>query len=73
MAAVELHAVDNPTADTENAVVVVAEAQHWNRPRANVYRVVAACYSFVVLGLNDAAYGVWSSLPHCGICVYFGI
>ncbi|KAI9866825.1 MAG: hypothetical protein M1813_000767 [Trichoglossum hirsutum] len=58
MAAVELHAVDNPTADTENAVVVVAEAQHWNRPRANVYRVVAACYSFVVLGLNDAAYGI---------------
>jgi len=30
----------------------------WNHPRINVYRTLAAFWSFIVLGMNDAAYGV---------------
>jgi fucose permease len=31
--------------------------QKWNNPRINMFRVFATFYSFVILGLNDAAYG----------------
>lgn len=30
----------------------------WNSPRINVFRVFATFWSFVVMGLNDATYGV---------------
>lgn len=29
----------------------------WNNPKGNAYRLFAACYAFIVVGLNDAAYG----------------
>ena len=29
----------------------------WNYPRKNVYRVSATFYSFIIMGMNDAAYG----------------
>lgn len=31
--------------------------QKWNDPRIHTSRLSAAIYSFVVLGMNDAAYG----------------
>jgi fucose permease len=31
--------------------------QKWNNPRINMLRVFATFYSFIILGLNDAAYG----------------
>ena len=31
--------------------------QKWNKPRTNMVRVFATFYSFIILGLNDAAYG----------------
>jgi fucose permease len=31
--------------------------QKWNNPRINMFRVFATFYSFIILGLNDAAYG----------------
>lgn len=36
--------------------------EQWNFPRRNLYRTAAAFWSFIVMGANDAAYGV-SSLP----------
>lgn len=30
----------------------------WNNPRINIYRYLAANFSFVIMGMNDAAYGV---------------
>ena len=30
----------------------------WNKPRINFYRYLAALYSFLTMGMNDAAYGV---------------
>ncbi|KAI0390231.1 hypothetical protein F5Y17DRAFT_79848 [Xylariaceae sp. FL0594] len=32
--------------------------ERWNRPRTNIPRVGACFYSFLVMGANDAAYGV---------------
>ncbi|TVY47342.1 Bypass of stop codon protein [Lachnellula occidentalis] len=31
--------------------------EQWNRPRINIYRYLATLYSFVIMGMNDAAYG----------------
>ena len=31
--------------------------ESWNRPRANVYRTFAVFWGFVIMGMNDAAYG----------------
>lgn len=36
----------------------VSQLQKWNFPRINMWRVFATFYSFIILGLNDAAYGV---------------
>ncbi len=30
----------------------------WNKPRINIYRYLAANFSFIIMGMNDAAYGV---------------
>lgn len=31
--------------------------ERWNHPRSNLFRTMAAFWSFVVMGSNDAAYG----------------
>jgi hypothetical protein len=38
--------------------------EQWNKPRINVYRYLATLYCFIIMGMNDAAYGV--SLPLLG-------
>jgi hypothetical protein len=32
--------------------------QRWNEPRINLFRVLAACYGLLIMGMNDAQYGV---------------
>ena len=34
--------------------------EHWNRPRINIYRYLATLWSFILMGMNDAAIGVSS-------------
>lgn len=34
------------------------QAERWNEPRINAWRVLATFYSFVVVGANDGSYGV---------------
>lgn len=36
----------------------VEALQRWNSPRINMYRVFSAYFSFLIIGLNDGAYGV---------------
>jgi hypothetical protein len=36
----------------------VSQVKQWNSPRINMWRVFATFYSFIILGMNDAAYGV---------------
>ena len=37
---------------------VTQKLERWNTPRLNFWRTMAAFWSFVVMGSNDAAYGV---------------
>jgi hypothetical protein len=49
-----------PTDDDELPPPSIATSmvQRWNYPRRNVPKVAACFWSFVVMGANDAAYGV---------------
>ena len=44
--------VESPPTEPEPAL------ERWNNPRINIYRYLAANYSFIIMGMNDAAYGV---------------
>lgn len=46
--------VENLPSPTTQAA---AKLERWNAPRSNLYRTLAAFWSFVVMGSNDAAYG----------------
>ena len=48
-------AIQNDATPPENAVSAKIT---WNNPRINVWRIFATFYSFIVVGANDAVYGV---------------
>lgn len=31
--------------------------ERWNRPKINIWRTIAAFFTFIMMGANDAAYG----------------
>lgn len=52
----EKQAVDDSAPPTPLMAAEVKE--RWNYPRSNIPKVSACFYSFIVMGANDAAYGV---------------
>ena len=40
----------------------VSVVQRWNHPMANVYRTLSILFAFIIMGANDAAYGVSSAI-----------
>ena len=42
----------------ESHVAETPELEVWNKPRINQYRYFATLITFIVMGMNDAAYGV---------------
>lgn len=44
---------DLPSPTTQSAI----QPERWNHPRSNLFKTMAAFWSFVVMGSNDAAYG----------------
>lgn len=42
--------------------VTVSALEKWNHPRSNIYKTLTTFWSFLVMGANDAAYGVRSVL-----------
>lgn len=45
------------------------EIERWNWPKANASRLVFACISFAIAGMNDAAVGVrYLDHQHASIC-----
>ena len=42
----------------EDPKLEVPAQQQWNHPRIHIWRVLAACYGLLMMGMNDAAYGV---------------
>ena len=47
-----------PTDDGDPPSTATGPPQRWNHPKRNLQRFLGANYSFVILGLHDAAYGV---------------
>lgn len=43
-------------------------AERWNGSKMNIARILAAFWSFVVMGMNDATYGVSVAIAHEIIC-----
>jgi hypothetical protein len=37
---------------------VFPAVERWNHPRSNIYKTLATFWCFMVMGANDAAYGV---------------
>lgn len=37
---------------------VFQQVERWNAPRSNVWKTLATFWSFLVMGMNDSAYGV---------------
>lgn len=38
--------------------VAASALERWNQPRSNAYRTLATFWAFLVMGANDAVYGV---------------
>lgn len=49
----------SPPDDTESLL------PRWNHPRSNIFRVFATLWVFLVMGANDAAYGVRYHRSEC--------
>lgn len=39
-------------------LILERQPEKWNKPRVNLWRVLATFHSFIVVGANDGAYGV---------------
>lgn len=46
--------------ETQSPVTESSTLERWNEPRINMYRYFTTLYTFVIMGMNDAAYGVSS-------------
>jgi len=43
---------------TDSRGATPEQLEQWNNPKINIYRYLATLYTFVIMGMNDAAYGV---------------
>lgn len=65
MATTEIPLTDRNSPEHVSTEISEQEPQHvfqqvesWNYPRANVWKTLATFWSFLVMGMNDSAYGV---------------
>jgi len=42
---------------TVSPTTISGDLEKWNSSRTNIYRYFATLYSFIILGMSDAAYG----------------
>ena len=50
----------NHTNEQEPPLVENNSLEQWNYPKINIYRYLSAIFSFIIMGMNDAAPGVSS-------------
>ena len=50
--------IKDATEDLQSPASPAERQERWNYPRINIARMFVAFYGFVIMGLNDAAYGV---------------
>jgi hypothetical protein len=44
--------------DTQNSTDEMNKLDRWNQPRINMYRYFTTLFCLIIMGMNDAAYGV---------------
>jgi hypothetical protein len=54
--------------DLSGPDTVVDSLEYWNNPRINTWRFLATLLSFLMMGGNDGAFGVWPSANLLIIC-----
>ena len=67
---------DDPVENLPSPTTQAAEKlERWNHPRSNLFRTMAAFWSFVVMGSNDAAYGALIPYVRCvpQILIFFSV
>lgn len=50
--------IQDAVEDHQSPASPVQRQERWNHPRINIARMSVAFYGFVIMGANDAAYGV---------------
>ncbi|ROV96518.1 hypothetical protein VMCG_07828 [Cytospora schulzeri] len=65
----EPHGNGDQVSSLPTPITVSQSLQRWNHPRSNISRVLAAFWSLLVMGMNDAAYG--AIIPYMG--PYYGL
>ncbi len=51
------------TKEVDSPVIEGTTLERWNSPNINLWRYLAANYCFILMGMNDAAYGVSGVFP----------
>lgn len=49
--------VEDIREEVESSQIISNGLERWNNPQINVYRYLATLYCFIIMGMNDAAYG----------------
>ncbi len=55
--------IEDSKEHVEAHVNEIGSLEKWNSPTINIYRYLAALFSFIILGMNDAAFGVCLPQP----------
>jgi hypothetical protein len=50
--------VEESKEEAENSPNEINELEKWNHPRINMYRYLTTLFCLILMGMNDAAYGV---------------
>ncbi|KAI9728211.1 MAG: hypothetical protein M1828_004672 [Chrysothrix sp. TS-e1954] len=53
--------------------VTVEAVPRWNQPRGNLYRTLAAFWAFLMMGMNDAAYGPLIPYQRSQLQTYYSV
>ncbi|RAH48690.1 MFS transporter [Aspergillus brunneoviolaceus CBS 621.78] len=62
-----------PVATARSVSNTSRDEEDWNRPKSNIWKVMACCWSFFVMGANDSASGLLSyyGLSYIAVSVIF--
>jgi hypothetical protein len=55
--------VDDSNEAAEDSPNEIHKLEQWNNPRINMYRYLTTLFCLIIMGMNDAAYGVSLSKP----------
>jgi hypothetical protein len=63
---VPIQANNDPAEFLPQPSTTVSVVERWNHPKANIAKTGATFFAFLMMGANDASYGVM--IPHVSAC-----